>query len=67
MLTIGDDELGDRVNAGDYVVKGSLKGPLVYGTVEGDSTDCLLGFVKIGDVSYVAAIRGQLVGGWELL
>lgn len=64
-IAIGNDELGNLVKKGDKLIKGELSGTLQYGTnADGKETN-IMGFVTVGETAYLAAIKDQLVFGWE--
>lgn len=66
-VAIENDELGLKVKKGDKLVKGCLSGILEYAKERTTGKESnVLGFVTTEDgESYVAAIKDQLVFGWE--
>lgn len=66
-LAIGAEELGAEVKKGEKVAKGGLMGNVEYGidSITGKESN-LLGFVtgKNGK-SYLVAVSGKLLEGWE--
>jgi len=68
MLAIGNEELGDSVKKGDWVIntKYNFKGQLKYCNDESGKESQLLGFVSNEDKSYLVSINNKLIPGWEI-
>ena len=68
MLAIGNEELGDSVKKGDWVMNPELniKGQLEYGNDESGKESSMLGFISVKGKSYLASLNNKLIPGWEI-
>lgn len=66
-IAVGNDELGGSVKKGDTVVhEDGRTGPLFFG-IDGKTGEesTVLGFINVGNNSYLVAIAGKLMKGWR--
>lgn len=68
MLTIGNNELGERVTKGDLVEnKLGHRGRVQYGTSEKGIESKIIGFIELNGVLYLVSVNDRLLSGCKKL
>lgn len=66
-IAIGEDELGDTIQKGDYVTNGEVEGFVQYAIDEYGNYTNLLCFIKGIPHDYLVGINGKLLKGVRVL
>lgn len=67
MIAVGNNEIGEYVEKGDYVVNGKLEGTLKYGTTPEGKENTIIGFITTEEGrNYLVAIHNRLLEGWRI-